>query len=238
MEERRERQHQRRCAVYFAGHGMRSKGDSVMLMEDFGDDVGGTLDKAVSSRNLYDGMANSVARPNMARTQLFFIDACRVMPSEFKEKELMTVPVVWDVDLGVADLRKAPIFYAGRSGKLGGGVAGLGTLFGLALLGCLDNDAAELDDGAVVASWRITIFSLNRAMRTSLERLNTKYKWDQEFVMDGDSGDATLRVFPAAPLARVSLEVIPGLAAVWAQVTLFDENGAPVLQLPKPFVPN
>ena len=224
---------------YFAGHGLqRSKGDSVMLMDDFGSGVGGTLNNAVSSRNLYDGMANFIQFPNLAKTQLFFVDACRVMPSDFTQFEMMHVPPLWDVELGGVDPRKAPIFYAARSGKLGGGIPGVGTVFGEALLRCLENDAAELDDTAVVPSWRITIFSLNRAMRASVAQLNSDYNWDQEFVIDGDSGDSPLRNFAKPPRVRVSLELVPGPAAFCSQVSLTDQFGATAANFPDPLNPN
>jgi Caspase domain len=76
---------------YFAGHGVqRVKGDAVMLCEDFGDGVGGVLDRAISGVNLYNGMAPAPGREGIARTQFYFIDACRIRPDAFSQYEPLT----------------------------------------------------------------------------------------------------------------------------------------------------
>jgi Caspase domain len=213
---------------YFAGHGIqRSKDDSVMLMDDFGDGSGGTLNKAVSSGNLYNGMGDLVGYPNIAKTQLFFIDACRAMPSEFTQYEMMNVPNLWDVPTQALDPRTAPIYHATRSGQLAGGIPTVGTIFGEALESCLDNDAAELDDTTGVASWQITPSSLTRAMRIVVAALNATYNWDQDFVVDRDSAVATLRAFANPPRVRVSLELDPAAAARYSVLILTDPNGTP-----------
>jgi Caspase domain len=223
---------------YFAGHGLqRSRGDSVMLMEDFGDGGGGTLNNAVSSLNLYNGMVSTATRPNIAQTQLYFIDACRVMPSEFKDHEMMSVPDLWDIEVGGPDLRRAPIFYAARSGKTSAGVPRLGTIFGLALIRCLENDAAQLNSDEGPATWITTIYSLNRALRAAVAELNAAYRGDQEFVMDRDSGDATLRRFTAPPKVKVTLLVEPDHASQYTCIRVLNENGSVVLNLQPPIIP-
>src|SRR5205085_5850611 len=74
---------------YFAGHGVqRSKNDGVLLLEDFGDPAEGTLHNAAEIINIFNGMAPPASvQQKMARTQFYFVDACRVLPSAFKNFE-------------------------------------------------------------------------------------------------------------------------------------------------------
>jgi hypothetical protein len=222
---------------YFAGHGVqRSKGDSVMLMDDFGSDE--TLGNTASSRNLYDGMANSDARPDIARTQLFFVDACRVMPKEFTNFERMSVPDLWNIELAGTDFRRAPIFYAARSGQGGAGIRDVGTIFSEALVNCLEGGAAQLDDTNGQADWRISIYSLTQAMRAKVSQLNAVHRGNQEFTVDGDSGDTVLRRFAAAPRVPVTVQIVPPAGRDYAAVVVTDENRVDALALPKPLNPH
>jgi hypothetical protein len=103
---------------YFAGHGIqRGKDDSVLLMEDFNDGLGGYLKNSVETIKLFFGMAPpNNTKENMARTQLYFIDACRNLPPKFKNFDKVASTPVFDVELSGADDRSsAPIFYAAIS---------------------------------------------------------------------------------------------------------------------------
>src|SRR5437588_42841 len=78
---------------YFVGHGIQSSSaEATVLLENFGDSRGPLLSKAVSINNLFDGMAPSAARQDMALTQLYFIDASRVLPRQLKYSELQGAP--------------------------------------------------------------------------------------------------------------------------------------------------
>jgi Caspase domain len=80
---------------YFAGHGVqRGSGDEVMLLEDFGDITGGLLYNAIDRATLIAGMAPSRSKPQIDRTQFYFLDCCRVKPFVFHRYDMLsTTPV-------------------------------------------------------------------------------------------------------------------------------------------------
>ena len=76
------------CLFYFSGHGVQRKSsDSVLLLEDFGDHRGGMLRNAVDLDTIFHGMAHSSEQPKIAKTQLYFVDACRVEPKKIRAVE-------------------------------------------------------------------------------------------------------------------------------------------------------
>ena len=82
---------------YFAGHGAQRKSrDSILMLEDVGDGVGGLLRNAVEVNNIFDGLAPSGSQRNIARKQLFLIDACRMMPAQFRRYEWMNTSQVFN----------------------------------------------------------------------------------------------------------------------------------------------
>jgi hypothetical protein len=82
---------------YFAGHGVkRERQDDVLLLEGFGKKSTRILKDAIDSTSLIDGMAPSKQYPEVARTQLYFFDACRVKPLLFKGYEKVETTPIWD----------------------------------------------------------------------------------------------------------------------------------------------
>jgi hypothetical protein len=123
---------------YFGGHGaQRQSGDSILLMEDLADGMGGLLRNAVDVSNLYHGLAPYPAQKRIARKQLFFIDACRMTPVEFLRYDWMTTSQVFNVERGGIDDRAAPIYSAALPGAEAYGEAGGRSLFTRALLDIL-----------------------------------------------------------------------------------------------------
>jgi len=104
---------------YFVCHGVqRSTEDAVLLLEDFGDGIGGPLKNSIEFKDLFDGMAASRKRPNIAQTQLYFVDTCRIIPEEFKQFQWKNAtPVFNDAELSIRDDRRAPVFYAAVPGS-------------------------------------------------------------------------------------------------------------------------
>ncbi len=82
---------------YFAGHGVkRKRRDDVLLLDDFGGTPQRILKDAIDSTSLLDGMAPSNEFPHIARTQLYFFDACRVKPQLFRSYENVEADPIWD----------------------------------------------------------------------------------------------------------------------------------------------
>jgi hypothetical protein len=178
---------------YFAGHGaQRTKGDSILLFEDFGDGVGGPLRRAVDTETIFYGMAPSTKRRQIARRQLYFIDACRVRPAVFKNYRLMHTSPVFEVDEVERDDRSAPIFFAATSGSQAYSVPGEQTTFGRILLDVLSGG----DPGAtsMVGKSRsvISVHSLDEELQAGIEESNRKTGADQEYSLEGIAKDAIL----------------------------------------------
>jgi hypothetical protein len=226
---------------YFAGHGVqRSKGDSVLLLQDFGDGLGGTLGKTINARNLHNGMAPSPTRPNVARTQLYFVDACRLLPERFSDYEQMDTATVWDVELAGVDDRRAPTYFASVPGTVAYARRGKQTLFSQALLECLGGGAAELRDVGGQERWTVTHMSLHQRLAEYVPELAAEAGADQSLRSDGFGADAVVHYLDAAPTVRVELEVDPVDALGFAKVAILDDAGGPATRapLPKPLAPH
>jgi Caspase domain len=229
---------------YFAGHGVqRSKNDGVLLLEDFGDPNEGTLHNAAEIINIFNGMAPPASiQKKMARTQFYFVDACRVLPSAFKNFEKMTVPDIFNVELSGADDRQAPIFFATIPGIKAYALKNEQTLFSKALLKCLNGAAGEpsSEDAQGNVAWNVSVQSLNKALDGFFPTLTAIPDADQAFSMGGyPTGDPTIHLLDGPPLVEVVLEVDPQEALPFTRVVIMDvDSGQPVLSLPSPLNPH
>jgi hypothetical protein len=176
---------------YFAGHGaQRTKGDSILLFEDFGDGVGGPLRKAVDTETVFYGMAPSKARKRIARTQLYFIDACRVRPAVFKNYRLMHTTPIFEIEEVERDDRHAPVFYAAASGSQAYAVPGEHTTFGRILLDVLARGNHAANDVRDSANAVISVRSLDTELQAGIEESNKRTGADQEYSLEGIAKDA------------------------------------------------
>jgi hypothetical protein len=230
---------------YFAGHGVqRSKTDGVLLLNDFGDPQQGTLTNTADIINIFNGMAppDNSGQPvelKMARTQFYFVDACRVLPSAFKNFEKMSVPDVFDVELSGRDDRYAPIFYATVPGIKAYARKNKQTLFFEALLQCLEGAAGAPvghdDDSDNTVEWHVTAQSLNKALASYFGELTNLPGTEQEFSLGGiPTGDPTLIRLAKPPLVDVFLEVDPQDALQYTKFKMVDDKGQPVAELVAP----
>jgi len=217
---------------YFAGHGaQRSRRDHVMLLHDFGEDVGGLLSKAVDTNQLINGMARTPKYPKMAQTQLYFIDACRIRPQAFQKYEELPTGALWDVPvLAVDDERVIPIFYTAKPGRMSFGIRGNQTIFSRALLQCLNGGAAVRQDGdGDQPSWQISAHSLINAIGSHIDAINRAVRGNQECQADGLGRDVPLCRLDGPPPVRVLLVVDPTEAHSLARVTVINEKDQTVL---------
>jgi len=229
---------------YFAGHGIqRSKNDGVLLLEDFGDPSEGTLHNTAEIINIFNGMAPPASiQKKMARTQFYFVDACRVLPSAFKNFEKMTVPDIFDVELSGADDRQAPIFFATIPGIKAYALKNEQTLFSKALLKCLNGAAGEPspEDEHGNVAWHVSVQSLNKALDGFFPTLTAMPEAEQAFSMGGyPTGDPKIHTLDSPPLVEVVLQVDPHEALPFTRVVIMDtDSGQPVTSLPAPLNPH
>jgi hypothetical protein len=216
---------------YFAGHGMQlNKWDSTLLLRDFGDGRGGTFSKTVTVGNIYYGMGPDDNQPEMARTQLYLIDACRLYPPGTSVPADGDHPsTVFPPALPGRDDRKAPIFYSTVSGAKAAGVDLEPTVFTQALLRCLKGAGAELSSNADwTEQWRVSSHSLAKAMGEVMADLQQRMQLRtlQECRVDGYAADIVLCRLDAAPEIEVAVYVLPDEAREHTKVVLQTENGS------------
>ncbi len=225
---------------YFAGHGVqRTKDDSVLLLEDFDGRIGGLLRNAVDTNNIFKGMAKSNTYPNMAQTQLYFIDACRDFLSAFKNFEPESTTPVFRVQLSGEDKRTAPIFYAAAPGTKVIGIKGGQTLFSRALLDCLNGDAGELKEVNGQERWHISVHSLNAALETKIDDWNKTLGAQQDFILGGLVANTPTHFLDLTPLVEIVLEVVPLDALNCTRIKVLDDQGVPIPEpVPFPVLPN
>jgi hypothetical protein len=196
---------------YFAGHGVqRDRSDMVLLCADFANPADGPLSCAVDFTHVWDGLGRNLTSATIARTQLYFVDACRERPAAFSKFEEMSVPDVWGVpQLQGKDDRRAPIYYATTAGALAYADPGAQTLFSRTILSCLEREAATLDDDT--GDWQITSRSLNEALGNrfrALAGVATDQECDSEHVV----GDFLIRRLTAPPMCALTFQIEPDAA--------------------------
>lgn len=207
---------------YFAGHGIqRTRGDQVLLLDGFGAGPR-LLEHAVDTTSLRNGMAPTQQRPNMARGQFYFIDACRNLPAVVLTYQQLQASWLFDVVEPGIDDRRAPIFFAAPPDAKAQSLANEQTLFGIALLNCLNGAAAmpPRDDGAGrdATHWHVTSQSLNRGLKTALADLNRRFNLNQSWIVDGFGEDAVLCYLTEPPKVPVEFMVEPAMAVAETQV--------------------
>jgi hypothetical protein len=225
---------------YFAGHGVqRTKDDAALLLEDFGDGLGDVLDKCINMYNVYNGMAPSPSFPSIARTQLYFVDACRVRPAEFSQYESLETSRVWPVELSGRDDRRAPTTYATVPGALAYGLPAQQSFFSRALIDCLNGDAAEAIEENGAERWCVSVNSLHAeladAMRTQAAG---NVDDDPDFRSDGRGEDFVVHYLDGVPTVRLELLVDPDAALPCTSVTILNDVNEEVLSLAPPLTPN
>ena len=178
---------------YFAGHGIQiSLRNQALLLEGFG--AGGPLGRhMIDTLSLRDGMAPfgnlenkpppTLSRPNIARTQFYFVDACRTVPSRMPSLQQLSVNSVFDAETpDIADDRRAPIFYAALPKGDAQSAPEQQTLFSIALLRCLWGEAARPPNANELHKNRyyISSQSLNEGLKAPLDEVNRRLNGRQE----------------------------------------------------------
>lgn len=158
---------------YYSGHGLEQFGSPLLTLADFTDpNAGGRLQRAFAlNANFIGGMAPAGDRPNMARSQFYFIDACR---EPITDEAGLRAPAgsVWDSLSGLDD-RGTPVFMATYPGAVAQAREGEPTDFALALLECFETGAENSDLEDPAERWPVSSFTLNNALARYFRNLRT-----------------------------------------------------------------
>jgi len=231
---------------YFAGHGVqRVRGDHVILLEDFDENEDPILQHAVDTTALIDGMAPIEGKPDIARTQLYFLDACRITPALFATYEQTPTAPLWD------SKKKSPgeeftavLFYATGPGREAYGIKGEQTLFSKALIACLDGGAGYEDDNQLDdqgrPQWFVTTNSINNALEYYIRRVNQEINTlqTQMFRTSGLGPAVVLHRLNGPPEVDITLRIVPSAALDFARVEVLNDSGVPIWDLSIPLCPH
>ena len=218
---------------YFSGHGVQRKNnDPVLLMEDFGDpDWNNTVAKTVAFNALFEGMVPpSDTQWKIARTQLYFVDACRVRPADLGKYQFPSIADIFEEELGGEDRRSAPVFYATVSNTKAYAKSGEQTLFSEALIDCLNGDAVKptkVTGDSGYAKYHVSIYSLAETLNAKAEAMRA-LNIDQAFYPTPSGRDETIVNFPEPPAVECTLYIEPESAAQLVSINVQDAAGAPV----------
>lgn len=221
---------------FFSGHGMQGPAaDEVLALQDFGAPGGSPLRMAVTTNSLVAGMAPTATCPDIARLQLYFVDACRDSSRVLRKQEAAQATDAFMYERALRDDRQVPKYYAAIPGARARAVPDGTTLFGEAVLRCLGGAGGERMSGP--AGWHVSVGSLGRALAmigAEMRRRDPDIQFDPQPRGDPSTSIVSLE---EAPDVEVTLAIQPTAAAGWTSLAVRDGRGEPV-HLPTPLHPN
>lgn len=149
---------------YFSGHGVSDGADMVLILDDYGEDAQAPLDGALDFSQLHRALDHC-----QARTQCYFIDACRVAGENIIDGSNIGRGTVVRNDPGASaglNPTAAPIFYSTISGEAAYGQTGKMSVFSEAVVAGFNGAAA--DDTA--GTWRVDTSQMLKLIRHYLAR--------------------------------------------------------------------
>ncbi len=224
--------HRDGCAIlYGAGHGVRISSDSgIVLLEDFGKVGTNVLSGAVDIGNIHQAMALNRA----AKNQFYFVDACAIEPTFFKDYITAKAGVSLDVKRGES-VEGSPIFFSAAPETLALGEPGKGTLFIQALIQCLECDAAVADDANDPKTWLVYTQELFKKLRQRVDEIAGSYGENQSVVLGGLSADSLFHQLRNPPQVQLSVSVVPENADRYAHYKLTHLPTSTIVDEQKPF---
>lgn len=214
---------------YFAGHGLqRWLDEGLLVLADFARPQTPKLSRCVSFGDIRAGMAPTNTYPDIAQTQFYFVDACRVLPSEALNRLINPRPAeIWELELPKADRRAAPVLFSTVDNTIAVGRKGKLSYFAEGLLQAFESGADDADRSSNPPTWPVTSVT----MKTALDRFYTKHKLGTIYP-GGWVGAPVLRYLKAAPDVDVDINISPVLLAGNCDVALCDDDGLTVKQYP------
>lgn len=185
------------AVFYFCGHGVQK--DSVfLLLEDFGRSRLSLLENSVDITSTFTGMAAC-----RARSQYFFVDACRSVPHQMLERLGGSACVLKDPEV-VSDDRQGGLLFGTSAGFLAHGLPNRTTRFTEALIRSLDGLGSRPDG----SRWVVRFMDLCQAVTTVMRVLDPDAP-AQLPRADNAAGDKVMHVCPAPPLVPVLITCLP-----------------------------
>jgi hypothetical protein len=215
-----------RTFFYFAGHGfLRRRNDLVLILEDIGEPIGGMLNNAIEVSNLVGGMMPSGKYPQLASTQLYFFDSCRLPVTDGYQWEDRNCTDVWDVPKNFTAPARIE-YYTTEPGRPAFAIPNEQTVFSRALLDCLlGGGAEELSAG----HWCVTVNSLNTCLSYHLEKVAKKENIPTpKFYCSAPGQQIILADLTHTPEVELTVSVVPDVAAVDTELIISDLKTQPI----------
>lgn len=205
---------------YFTGHGFqRRRNNLVLVLEDIGDGVGGMLSNAIEASNLIGGMVPTAEYQQLANTQLYVFDSCRLPEAEGYKWEEHSCTDVWPVPAKTT----APVrieYYTTRPGLAAFAIRNEQTIFSRALLDCLNGGGAE---EVSAGRWSITVNSLNTCLHYHLEKAaKAEGIPTPQFYCSAPGDQIVLANLAGPPEVELTVSVVPHEAAVGTMLRIED----------------
>jgi hypothetical protein len=225
---------------YFCGQGVEIAQDPVLFFEDVGRPVGPLLRNTVQVSNLVGGMAPSSIFPDIARTQFYFVDACRSPISvSIPSYQSANSSPVFDIDIGPLDDRSAPIFYATASGGAAFLKVNEQSFFSKALIECFQGAASvPIRDEYGDLSWAISSTSLANVIQIKLDESLGPIGVQQLVTVSGALRNSIICFVEAPPLVSVVIEIDPPERAADVSLKITSLEGHGVIPLPSSVKPH
>lgn len=200
--------------VFYSGHGLEKAGADLITLADFGDPAsGGLFAHTTTVASLIAGMAPSDDYPDMARTQFYFIDACR---QSLEGVDPLAPTGVALYAKSKDDTRATPTFQAAYPGSIAMTLDGQPTDFCRALLDGLARGAEGPDLTDPQERWPVTTYTLHKAISNHFAALGSGQFAPLGFTLK----DEVLLWLPEPPQVDVAIMVMPEEAIDHTHVTL------------------
>ena len=210
--------------VYVAGHGVQlTKHGAIVLLHDFGDNAHlAKLEGAIDMAGVHAGMNH----PGTAKTQFWFVDACRQKPSIARRFEALEGALKLDVPNG--DTEASPMFLAASTGKEAFARVNGVTLFNEALMWALRGGAAAGPEDDGVDNWHVPVTELIKRLPDRVKALAEAENVEQSVDIAGKINEAIFHEYADIPSVDLRVELLPNEAKPISKGTL-KQNASEVI---------
>jgi len=207
------------AVLYAAGHGLQlgDKGGGFVLLEDFAARNAGKLENMLDIGTTRLAMS----RDDAPQTQLYFVDACRLEPAEFRPYMANPKAAALDGE-GEGSAHTSVVYFAATPGTAAYGDRAKGTLFSEALAQCMGGLAGIMTpDG-----WAVTVGSLIDALSDRLpllaDQLGTVLAQNPTIGGEYRTSRTVLHLLSGPPDVDVLIEIADPAAAPHCRGALWD----------------
>jgi hypothetical protein len=210
--------------VYVAGHGVQlTKHGAIVLLHDFGDNSHlAKLEGAIDMAGVHAGMNH----PRTAKTQFWFVDACRQKPSIARRFETLEGALKLDIPNG--DTEVSPMFLAAGTGKTAFARVNGVTLFNEALMWALQGGVAVGPEDGGIDNWHVSVTELIKRLPDRVKALAEAEKVEQTVDIAGKIHEAIFHEYASVPSVDLRVELLPNEAKLISKGTL-KQNASKVI---------